>query len=449
MKQAGLKVFAAGFFAIICLSACSVSLAQDVTPPPNLVGATQPSPAETQVSSTSATPQSAQDVAAAIPQPDLNSNEVTPTVETQKITISGKVTNGSGGNLPAGLVVTLSGYETMNVVFQESSPVAANGTYRFEEVPSNTSRAFMATITYQTWPFNSDILYGKDIANNKPVDLPVTIYETSTDTGSLSVDRLHIFFDYSQSGVVQVVELFIISNPTHFLIAPASPGKAVVEYPLPANASNLQFRDGVLGERYIQTARGFGDTAGIVPGAGQHQVIFTFQIPYSDQLNLALEMPLPVDVALIMAPVNGVAVKSSGLLDGGERAVQGENIHLYTAAGLKKGAILQISLAGRPKTSSQTNETVQNLAIGGGALLLVAAGATAMFLRRRRQAAAVQLNGNAFHEETKTVDEILDEIIALDNLHRAGKIPEQSYQERRAILKEQAAAARQKEKITG
>ena len=61
-----------------------------------------------------------------------------------------------------------------------------------------------------------------------------------------------------------------------------------------------------------------------------------------------------------------------------------------------------------------------------------------MYWRDRKQAQTIAEEDEAAEDEEKfdSSEEVMDAIIALDDLHRAKKISDQAYQKRRAELKE-------------
>ena len=82
------------------------------------------------------------------------------------------------------------------------------------------------------------------------------------------------------------------------------------------------------------------------------------------------------------------------------------------------------------------SNTNQNLLIGAGALGVALILASAwMYLRdrnREEESTGVQDEGNEF----ETSEDVIDAIIALDDLYRSKKISDGTYQKRRAELKE-------------
>jgi hypothetical protein len=71
--------------------------------------------------------------------------------------------------------------------------------------------------------------------------------------------------------------------------------------------------------------------------------------------------------------------------------------------------------------------------VGALGLVLILAGVW-MYLRDRNRPAE-ELDEDEEEDEFDSDDEILDAILTLDDLHRAGKIPDEAYQSRRAELK--------------
>jgi len=125
------------------------------------------------------------------------------------------------------------------------------------------------------------------------------------------------------------------------------------------------------------------------------------------------------------------------LTEGEVQSFQGSNFREYTGASLQSGETLTLDLSGTPKpasTSTETN-TQQNLLIGIGALgaVLILAGVW-MYLRDHNRLNDEELEEEG-DDEIEAEEDILDAIIALDDLHRAGKIPDEAYQARRAELK--------------
>lgn len=358
-------------------------------------------------------------------------------------TVSGSVVNLSGGEVPSDLELTLRGYDDMRQVITQTMTIQPEAKYTFDKVDMPPGRAFLVTVEY------GGTTYGSDIAVAQPdsslPDLPVAIYDTTTDASMLSVDRLHLFFEFADEDTLRVIELYILSNPTNMTVVPVEEGQPTIKFVLPEGASNLEIQDGVIGERFVLTADGFGDTVPIRPGMGRYELLFAYEMPYNRKLELVQPMSLPVNAVVVMAPENGVDIEGEGLADAGTRDVQGAPYRLYNMGGISSGSDLRLTISGRVtgRSPSLVSGSNTNLVIGLGAfgVALLLAG---VWLYRRSRPADDTLDEDEAGEDlaedvsevvTESAESLMDAIIALDDLYQAGQLPESAYLERRAKLK--------------
>lgn len=373
------------------------------------------------------------------------------TAAARKVTIQGQVSNGTtGGKLPTGMKATLLGYTDMTQADERSTDVSADGKFTFKDVESNANIVYLVRVDFNGLSFNSDILHDSDIKGDT-AELPVKIYDASEDASALVADRLHVFFDFSTEGKVQVVNLYILSNPTDKVIT-AKTGQPVLTFDLPKEATNLQFQDGQLGGRFIQTANGFGDTLAVTPGVGQHQILFGYDLPYTGQQTITLKPPMTVDAAIVMAPP-GISVKSDALAEAGKQDVQGMSYSTFQSKQtFASGQTVTMEISGKSGATTQTQGNgLTNLMIGLGAFGLVLVG-TGIFLftlqARQKKAALAAADGAALAAEGAAGEDseaLLDQIVALDDLHASGELSEEIYQQRRKELKARLAEALRRE----
>jgi mono/diheme cytochrome c family protein len=376
---------------------------------------------------------------------ETQATEVTGTPQTTQAmpavgSISGQVTNASGGEIPGGLMVTLHGFDEMQETTTVSTTVSPEGVYTFENVEMPNGRAFIASLEQDGVVYSSDVVMVEE--GQATLDLPISFFETSTDPSSLIVDRLHLLVEYIEPDILRVVELYIISNPTEKTIVAAEEDSPLLTFALPEGATNLQFEDGQLGERFVETSGGFGDRASIRPGMSQHQVVFSYDLPYKRKLQFTQPLQLPVNAVVMLIPEDGLKVKSEQLEDMGVRDVQGVNYRMYSSGQFEAGSDLMMTISGRPgggslipTAGSSTSLLIGLLAFG---VALVGVG---IWLYRRYQSnenEQVEEETSAGDvEETTPSDpeELLDAILALDDQYQAGDLPEGAYRQRRAELK--------------
>jgi len=351
------------------------------------------------------------------------------------LTIRGTISNPSGSPLPTDIAVKLFGFEGMTQAF-ELSTTPVDGVYEFTDVSVTEGMAYMVQVDANGYSYGSDILHAADVTG-AVAELPVSIYDTSTDPSGLTVDRMHVFFDFAVAEKVQVVELFIISNTSDKVIIPAADTTPALTFGLPEGATNLLFESGELGDRYVATENGFGDLTPIVPGTSQHQVLFSFDMPYEKKLDLSLPILQNVASVVVMLPPEGVKMESGQLMSAGQRDMSGMAFDMYTGSALAAGSSLDMRLSGKVSSAKEETNTFSGIAIGATVFGLALIG-TGIWLFRQRKAQEEEVVESVEAEEQPEEDEdaLLDAILALDDLYQAGNLPEDAYQERRAALKE-------------
>ena len=347
-----------------------------------------------------------------------------------------QVVNGSGGELPADVPVTLYGLDGMTLVFSQTLQTGVEGLYTFSGVEMPAGRTFLAMAEHAGGVYGSGVAE----AGAVPADfqLQVVVYDTSTDASVLTADRIHILIEFLDARNIQVVEVFTISNPTNRVVVAEEKGGPVAVFSLPEGATNLQFQDSVLGERYLEVPGGFADTSPVEPGLAGYQVVFVFEMPYNRKLQFAQPVNMTTDGLLVLLPDAGVKLSGNLIQEEDLREFQGTQYRVYQGGSISAGGQLTFDLSGSPRLGSPfqfTPETIRNLAIGlvtfGLAIILVG-----VWLFRRSPAAEAGLALPVTEALPDDPDLLMDAIIALDDLHQAGKLPDEEHQSRRVALKE-------------
>ncbi|MBM3144894.1 MAG: c-type cytochrome [Chloroflexi bacterium] len=351
-----------------------------------------------------------------------------------------QVVNGSGGDLSTGAEVTLHGYDGMEEIFTRIGALPEDGLVVFEEIPMPEGRVFLATIEYDQVVYGSNFVQAA--ADIGDVNLDLMVFDSTTDSTGLVIERLHIFFDFVTPDSVQVIELVLLSNTGEQTVI-ALDDQPVIEFELPEGALNLEVDENIqLG--YMQTAAGFG-VGSIRPAAEPYEITFAFEMPY-DKKKADISLPIPLDTvaAIMIAPEDGVKIKGDQLRDGGSRDFQGVLYRTYHSDSLKAGETFSFTLSGLPRlpsgmTSSSGTDNMTNLMIGLGALGAALIGAGIYVWRRNRSEGGEWDDAEAAEVEilalAETPEELMDAIIALDELYQAGELPEAAYLERREELK--------------
>ena len=389
---------------------------------------------------------------AIIPSSTNGSNgDSTPVPQSFKIT--GKVVNASGGEVPEEMNVVLQAYNGLQVVLEQTVEVAEGGSYFFEGVPLVDEWIYLVGGEYKAVDFYSDLFYGDMIYSGREVSLPILIYETSTDSSVLHAERAQVFVGFPDEETVKITQSFMISNSSNRVIMPRGQDLPLLEFTLPDNAENLTFEHGMLGERFVLTEKGFGDRSKVVPGPVEHQVMYSYTVPYHGECLLTLVLPMDVSSFLVGLPPNGVRLTSLHLRDLGERDMEGMIMHLYTGNELQGGTKLQLRFSGEPSQDGMESDNQLGMTVVGfGSFLLALFIVVAWMNQHRPQTEPAEttqsmptLAEDVLNSAGHTVAMLLESIASLDDLYRTGKLSEDIYKSLRTELKRRLRDAREKE----
>lgn len=358
-----------------------------------------------------------------------------------QVHISGKVVQDSGGSLPSDLEVTLHIFDQMAETSTVNTKMTPDGSFDFGRVEMKDGRIFIASVTYDGRVFNSQpsfhpglVQEGEDFIQPETVTLDVHVSDSTTDTSSLSADRMHLFIDFPQPGMMQIVTLFLISNNGNEVVVPAKDGTGGLRFLLPEGATNLQFDDSTLGERYMPIENGFFDTVAIQPGKSTHQVLFAYDLPYEKKATIKVPITINTSSVSVMIPVGGVTLKSGQLVDGGVRSSQQMSFQVYNGSDFGANSNLTLILTGSPKSTANPQKlTINPTLFGSGVLILVITGILYYYFWRKDKS-AMQISGS---DDSRDKEAVMDAILSLDEQYKSGKLNEQAYQQRRSELKEQ------------
>jgi len=307
--------------------------------------------------------------AAAVETPTDQEDSLSSSIEEQQGigNINGKVMNGTSGSIPTGLEVQLHGFDHNSIVVTGTVPIGEDGMYQFEGIEMQEGRIFLTSVDFEDVTYTSEAVAVEN--EQSEIDLPIQVYENTTDLSELKIDRLHYFFEPIDEENVRVVELFIISNPSGKTLIAPSPNQPVLKFQIPPEAENLQFQDGEAGQRFIMTDEGFGDTVPIRPGVGAYQLLFSYDLPLKRSLEFIKPITMPVNAIVILVPEEGITIKGDSIQDGGIREVQGAAYRLYNGIGVTPGNDLRMTITRASSFFSSTKNA--NLLVGLSALGVV------------------------------------------------------------------------------
>ncbi|HKG53481.1 MAG TPA: c-type cytochrome [Anaerolineales bacterium] len=375
-------------------------------------------------------------------------NEATTVVKAGFGTVSGTIENNTGTDLPSAMKVTLRGYDHgadpsvgPQEVFSQEGSLNTDGSFVFENIEMPLNRIFTAEVNYDGTDLQSDYAIVKEGDTSLSVP-PIKLYNKTTDTSKLVVDESRIFFEYGTDNTIQVFNVYSFRNPTDEIIVVTLNKDGEVPFiKPPGGSSGVGYEPMQDSEKFMQTQNGFA----IPPSENAYGLIEFASVSQAKEFEFSQEFILPVKTVTVFVP-EGVTAKNTKLSDQGIQAIQNFNFQIYELDGVGAGDNVKLTISGTPKeasattsSSTSTPEAVtsnKNILIGAGAfgVALILAGAW-MYLRDRNHAEETNTAEDA-GDEYESSEDVIDAIIALDDLHRSKKISEDAYQKRRSELKD-------------
>lgn len=361
--------------------------------------------------------------------------------------VSGSIDNRTGTSLPDNMPVTLRGYEhdfsnpsagTQEILTIEGT-VASDGSFMFENVEMPENRIFLAEVTFNGVEINSEFVIVK--AGQTRVELPpLVLYNVTEDTSALTVDELNIFFSAESDSVYEILALYRFRNNSQSIISvPVGSQQEIPFLRFPVGAQGIGYEAVQDSARFISTAGGFA----MAPSEMPYGILAFSSVAREREVSISQPLELAVTHVRIFVP-DGMKVEGDNLQADSPQSIQGLTYQPYIGAGFNAGDVLTFTVSGSPKDSAAgATSAVSNpaLLIGAGVLgiALIAAGGW-MYLRDRRRLEEDEEEEDEDdedeEEEFESSEDVMDAIIALDDLYRAKKISDEAYQKRRAELKD-------------
>jgi hypothetical protein len=334
----------------------------------------------------------------------------------------GEVINGSGTGLPANLAVTFFGFDHDALALAETASVDSVGEFRFANIPLVEDRIYFVQVDHGGLSYFSELI--SPDAGSSVYDLTVTVYETTSDTSQLEIDRIHFVLEFPRTGFLRVVQQVSISNHGNRAVAPAADGQPVLHFGLPARASNLAFSEGLLGERYVGQGDGFGDLRAVLPGESTYQLLFAYDLPYSTKAKIEIPVNLRTRNVIAFIQDLGVDMRGSSFQPIGSQPIEGQTYAAYEAKDFDPGSVIDLELSGSHPLGSPGLAADADLLFGLGALT-AAVGAAWLWLRTLPD------------RGISTPDNILDKIVELDSGYERGELTKTEHKKLRTLLKKQ------------
>lgn len=353
--------------------------------------------------------------------------------------ISGQVTNGSTDEPVTEGSVSLRAFTfDLEEMLNETTELDEDGRYSFTVTDVDPNWVYLVSAENDDLTFNSS---AAQIERSDPeLDLPVTVYNKTTDPSVIDVEQIHLVLNFGED-TVQVSELYVFNNndTAVFVGETGNTDDGTVEMFLPAGAENVDFRralgsfDNFVAATEVKaTETGWADTVAVRPGPSSSVLLVSYELPYDDGLLLAHPLGYPVKQASAILPDVGIIIEDDGWVAQGSQTTPGGEILSYLNPDMAGADALNLTLDGRPRQiaageqggSFLVRDNQTELIVGVVSLLIILAIA-AWFIHKWRNPAPQLLDSDA----------LVYAIAELDDTYDAGEIGESEYQQKRNSLK--------------
>lgn len=355
--------------------------------------------------------------------------------------IHGQATNGTTGQpLEGDFEVNLVGFDADAQAVDTTTALGPDGNFTFDGLDIVEGRIFGVTLEYKGVVYFSDAAHLSQASPD--ATLPLVVYETTSDVSQVTVDRLHLIFDFPGGDIVRVLELWVLSNNGNATITGES-GEGAIEIPLPPGATNLGLPGDALGQDVRFTETSAVVMAPLMPGSGTGQIVFNFDLPYKRSLEFTQAMAYPVSAVVALLPDGGPKLSGAGWQDLGVQNIGGAPYQNMSLGALTSGQTLALALSGQGGSSAGSGLSTSDVAIGLGVLGLTLVAVGLWWVRPwQRPAAQTVSDEGPTPAGSAQVPAILQQIADLDEAYEAGELDERAYHRRREALKARALAQR-------
>jgi len=283
----------------------------------------------------------------------------------------------AGTEEPApGVTVFLEHYRGEEMIQTLTAETDAEGRFEFAGLETAEGNRYIAQVTYGGVDYTS-----RPMAFEPTQDLLTSafvVYEATSDDSDIELERVHLIIRILPEGV-QVGQMAQISNlgdKVYVGQEDAAGRRPTLRFPLPPNAANIEFEDGILGERFLEMDGGVADTWSVLPGRSVGQVVFSYLLPASGEAwNLDYQFAYPVRAINVLVAADGWEMSSDRLVFsgtmGGEMAFRN-----YAGTDIAAGETIRMEfvpgrVAPMHQEARSVQPTLQWLAAGLGAIMLL------------------------------------------------------------------------------
>jgi hypothetical protein len=313
-------------------------------------------------------------------------------------------------------------------------------------VPAQAGHLAVASVSYGGVDYQSASI---DLSAETGISSDITVYETTTDSASLSVERSHLIVRMG-TGQLEVIEWVILVNKgdrSYIGSEEVVPGRRVtVLLPLPTGATDVSFDDSAVAAALVRTGQGYVDTRPITPGT--HEYLFSYALPcHGPTYDLLKPIAYPITALDVLIAAPGAEIDAPALEEKGSKQVTGTTYLYLAGRSLAAGSELALhfknlgpaatpgdgNIESAPAATAIAREPWWPLPLAALTLLSIL-GMVWLHLHRQR-ASSLPRNERPTGDLEAECDRLLAALADLDETYEAAGIDEDRYRRQREEIK--------------
>ncbi len=280
--------------------------------------------------------------------------------------IEGQVISATSGDQPIeGAIVTLLTWKSDEELPSKEVITGEDGSFSFSALePVNHEYQLLVEHQGITYRFG----YKTFAPEENAISVPLTVYDSTSDEGVITVDRAHLIID-GDAEHLHVQEVHILTNTSVATYVPSDPetGEGAIRFLLPIGAANLEWLGGFSPGSVAISENGFHMDAPFLPGTVE--VTFSYTLPFSSTpYTLEKRFPYPVSHLNVFVTATGIEANAPQLVRGDPIAMQAGHYNRFSGDELPAGTSVAVELE-RPESPQVT--PVATLAGGSGATTVI------------------------------------------------------------------------------
>ena len=264
--------------------------------------------------------------------------------------ISGRVTSATSGTaLPAGLTITLDGYQQTERLPTRTMPVSSDGSFRFSRLNAGNEFAYVVQVEAQGVLYSSEPLR---VQNGKPTISNFEIYAVTPTNPGIYFQALTRFVKSRSPDVKSIVEIAELVEPGDraFVPTPRPDTPPPLRFGLPNDAFGLQPISNIATDEIVVGGPGFAVFRGFPPGVSM--LVFGYQLALDNgRADLRWSPTLDTETAILLLETNSLNPDISGLKPLGADSFGSTDVTRWEANKITTGTSFEIRVVDTSEAS--------------------------------------------------------------------------------------------------